>query len=181
MLHIRLCYLVAVLGSILWLSACEQPGTDSSAEDAGLQVANRVSLFESKGSQKQWLLTAEAVDFADLTSATLKNPELLLKQNGQDSARVQGDSGSFDYTNKLITVEGDARVESLGAKVVITTERFFYDINKDLIWSDQKTTILRGTAKSVAHEGIETDSKLTKIVLKKHTTRLPQDSQELKK
>ena len=121
------------------------------------------------------------MDFADLTRATLKNPELLLKQNGQNSARVTGQSGTFDYAQKLVTIEGDARVNSLTEKTLITTERFFYDVDKDRIWSDQKTTITRATAKSVARGGIETNSKLTRIELKKQTTQLPQNTNELKR
>lgn len=163
------------------LVACAKSENFSPDDNAGVQIANRVSIFESKDNQKQWLLTADAVDFADLTSATLKNPELLLKQDGQDSARVRGDSGTFDYNQKLVTIEGNAQVNSLTERTLITTERFFYDINKDRIWSDQKTTITRGTAKSVARGGIETNSKLTRIELKNQTTRLPKQATELKR
>ncbi len=163
------------------LSACAKQESFSPQDDTGVQLANRVSIFESKDNQKQWLLTADAVDFADLTRATLKNPELLLKQNGQNSARVTGQSGTFDYAQKLVTIEGDARVHSLTEKTLITTERFFYDVDKDRIWSDQKTTITRATAKSVARGGIETNSKLTRIELKKQTTQLPQNTNELKR
>ena len=163
------------------LVACAKPENFSPDENAGVQIANRVSIFESKDNQKQWVLTADAVDFADLTSATLKNPKLLLKQNGQDSARVSGESGTFDYNQKLVTIEGNAQVNSLTERTLITTERFFYDVNNDRIWSDQKTTITRGTAKSVARGGIETNSKLTRIELKKQSTRLPQQASELKR
>ena len=163
------------------LAACAKPETFSPDDNAGVQIANRVSIFESKDNQKQLVLTADAVDFADLTSATLKNPELLLKQNGQDSARVSGESGTFDYNQKLVTIEGNAQVNSLTERTLITTERFFYDVNNDRIWSDQKTTITRGTAKSVARGGIETNSKLTRIELKKQSTRLPQQASELKR
>ena len=163
------------------LAACAKPENFSPDDNAGVQIANRVSIFESKDNQKQWVLTADAVDFADLTSATLKNPELLLKQNGQDSARVRGESGSFDYNKKLVTIEGNAQVNSLTERTRITTERFFYEVNNDRIWSDQKTTITRGTAKSVARGGIETNSKLTRIELKKQSTRLPQQASELKR
>ena len=85
---------------LLTLAACGGKDSFAPEDDAGLQLASKVSIFEAKDSQKKWLLTAENVDFADLQSATLKNPELLLKENGQDSARVSGDSGTFDYTKK---------------------------------------------------------------------------------
>jgi len=177
----RIAKKLAVLGVICFLGACGKKDSFSPDDNAGVQLANRVSIFESKDNQQQWLLTAEAVDFADMTSATLKNPQLLLKQNGQDSARVSGHTGTFDYNKKLITIEGDAQIHSLTEQTLITTERFFYDVDKDKVWSDRKTTITRGTAKSVARGGIETDSKLKKIVLKNHATRVPQNARELKK
>ena len=105
---------------------------------------------------------------------------LLLKQNGQDSARVTGNTGTFDYEQKLITIQGAAQINALLERTVLTTERFFYDVNKDRVWSDLKTTITRGSAKAVARGGIETDSKLTRIELKQQATRLPVQLQELK-
>ncbi len=172
---------LTLLFAICLLVACGKKEEFAPQENTGVQLANRVSIFESKGNQKQWLLTADAVDFADMTRATLKNPELLLKENGQDSARVTGDTGTFDYPNKLITIEGNAKINSLTERVLITTERFFYDVNQDRVWSDQKTIITRDTAKSVARGGIETDSKLRKIEIKQHATRLPQNAGELKR
>lgn len=171
-----------ILGTLvlLALSACAKQEAFSPQDDAGLQIATNVSIFESKDNQKQWILTAQAVDFADLKTATLKNPVLLLKQNGQDSARVKGETGTFDYEKKLITIQGSAQINALLEHTVISTERFFYDVNKDRVWSDQKTTITRGTAKSVARSGIETNSKLTRIELKQQATRLPIHMQELK-
>lgn len=165
---------------LLLLSACNRTESFSPEEDTGVQIAHRVSIFESKDSQKQWILTAEAVDFADLNTSTLKNPVLLLKQNGQDSARVTGDSGTFDYLKKLVTIRGHAQIHSLTQRVLITTDRFFYDVDKDRVWSDAKTTITRGSAKSVARGGVVTDSKLSKIELKQHATRVPNTTDELK-
>lgn len=150
-------------------------------EDSGLQLASEVVIFESKDSQKQWILTAESVNFEDLQNATLKNPKLLLKKNGQDSAQVTGDSGSFDYTQKLVSINGHAKINALQENAVLTTDRFFYDIDKDRIWSNDKTVIIRNHAKVTARGGVETDSKLSKIELKKQTTHLPSDIRELQK
>lgn len=166
---------------LLTLAACGGKDSFAPEDDAGLQIASKVSIFESKDSQKKWLLTAENVDFADLQSATLKNPELLLKENGQDSARVSGDSGTFDYTKKLVTINGNAKIVSFTEDVVIATNRVFYDVNKDRIWSDDKTTVTRGGAKVTARGGVETNSKLTKIELKKQSTRLPKNAAELQR
>ncbi len=140
-----------------------------------------MSIFESQDNQKKWLLTAESVDFADLQSATLKNPELSLKEDGTDSARVSGDAGTFDYAKKLVTIDGNAQIVSLEEDVVIATDHVFYDVDKDRIWSDDKTTVTRGAAKITARGGVETDSKLTKIELKKQSTRLPQTTRELQR
>ena len=166
---------------LLTLAACGGKDSFAPEDDAGLQLASKVSIFESKNSQKKWLLTAENVDFADLQSATLKNPELLLKENGQDSARVSGDSGTFDYTQKLVTINGNAEIVSFTEDVVITTNRVFYDVNKDRIWSDDKTTVIRGGTKVTARGGVATNSKLTKIELKKQSTRLPENAAELRR
>lgn len=171
-------FLLPVLFS---LAACGGSDSFAPGDDAGMQIASKVSIFESKDSQKKWLLTAESVDFADLQSATLKNPELLLKENGQDSARVSGDSGSFDYAKKLVSIDGNAKIVSFTEDVVIATEHVFYDINKNRIWSDDKTTVTRGGAKVTARGGVETDSKLTKIELKKQSTRLPKKAKELQR
>ena len=163
------------------LGACGGQKDFSPEEESGLQLANEVAIFESKDSQKQWILTAEAVDFADLQNAALKNPKLLLKKDGKDSAQVTGDLGTFDYAQKLVSIEGHARIEALTHDAVLTTDRFFYDIDKDRVWSDNKTVVIRNHAKVTARGGVETDSKLTKIELKKQSTRLPADVRELKK
>ena len=173
-------YFILTLTVSTLFTACSRTESFSPEEDTGVQIANQVSIFESKDNQKQWILTAQAVDFADLNTPILKNPVLLLKQEGQDSARVSGDSGTFDYLKKLVTIEGHAQINSLTQQVLITTDRFFYDVDKDRIWSDTKTVITRGTAKSVARGGVVTDSKLSKIELKNHSTRVPRNVSELK-
>lgn len=173
--------LTVLLAALLCLGACGGSNEFSPAEDTGMQLASQVSLFESKDSQKKWLLRADAVDFADLKSATLKTPNLLLKENGTDSASVTGKTGVFDYPTKVVTIEGDAKIHSFTEKLLIEAERFFYDVDKDRIWSDGKTVITRGGAKVTARGGVETDSKLAKIEIKKQTTRLPKDARELQK
>ena len=172
---------VSGLLCLLLLGACQQKEAFAPEDNKGLQLASNVSIFESKTGQQQWVLTAEAVDFADLQNATLKNPVLLLKQDGQDAARITANTGQFDYTNKLVTLSGNTKLVSLTEQATITTDRFFYDVDKDRVWSDGRTVISRGTGQSVARGGIETDSKLTKIELKQHRTRLPKTAQELKK
>jgi len=160
------------------LAACGGSKT-STPEGADGQLATNVTIFSSKENQKEWVLHADAVNFENTQHAELNNPQLLLKQKGTDSARVTGERGTFNYDKQLVTLEGDAMLDSLTEKAHITAPRFFYDIAKDRIWSDARTVITRGTAKSIAKNGIETDSKLNKIVLKKHATRLPTDTREL--
>ncbi|MBQ3666974.1 MAG: LPS export ABC transporter periplasmic protein LptC [Elusimicrobiaceae bacterium] len=160
------------------LTACTAKQAPVPEEDA--QVATNVSIFSSKENQKQWVLEAQSVNFENMQSATLKNPRLLLKQNGEDSATVSGDMGTFNYAKQLVTIDGNATVQSLTQKIRITAPRFFYNVEKDRVWSDAKTIITRGTARSVAINGIETNSKLTKIIIKKHATQLPATTQELK-
>ncbi len=172
-------YWCLLLASLLLLS-CSDKKT-SAVEEDDAQVATHVSIFSSKDNQKQWMLQSQSVNFENMQNATLKEPRLLLKQNGQDSATVSGDMGLFDYTKQLVTIEGDAILESLTEKVKITAPRFFYDVAQDKIWSDARTVIARGTARSVAIHGVETDSKLNKIIIKKHATQLPQSIDELKR
>ncbi len=150
-----------------------------SPEDGDIQRAEGVTIFESKDSQKKWVLRADEVDFQDLNNAVLTNPRLLLRENGEDSAEVLGKRGTFDYTKKQVTIEGNALVRSFIEKTDLTTERFFYDIDKDRVWSDTKTIVTRANTKVTARGGIETDSKLQVIELKKQTTHLPQDIKEL--
>jgi len=170
----KTCFLFALL---IGLSACAAEEEKPAGED--LQRADNVTIFESKDSQHKWLLRADSVDFDNLNSAVLHNPHLLLRENGQDSAEVSGKSGTFDYTKKLVSIEGEALVKSFTENVTLATERFFYDVDKDRIWSDQKTTITRGTANITARGGIETDSKLLKIEFKKQSTQLPADLKEI--
>lgn len=153
----------------------------ASIEEEQEQVARKVSIFASKDNQKEWTLYAEAVDFADMQTATLQKPFLLLKQDGKDSASVTGNTGIFDYTNRLVTIEGNAVVTSYTEKLTLKTARIFYDIDTGRIWSDTKTVIKRGTATTTAKGGIETDAKLTKISLKKQTTKLPASERELQR
>ena len=172
-------YLVFAL-SVIWLTACGS-STTSPVEDSDGQLATNVSIFSSKENQKQWTLHADCVNFENQQSAQLKNPQLLLKQNGVDSATVSGQRGTFDYAAQLVSIDGGAVLESLTEKIRITAPEFFYNIAEDKIWSDTRTVITRGSAKSVAKNGIETNAKLTKIVLKKHATRLPSDPAELQR
>lgn len=162
----------------LLISACGGE-KDFSPDDGDMQRAEAVTIFESKDSQKKWILQADEVDFQDLNNAVLTNPRLLLRENGQDSAEVSGKRGTFDYIKKLVSIEGNAHVRSFTEKTDLATDRFFYDIEKDRVWSDKKTIVTRGNTKVTARGGIETDSKLLTIELKKQTTQLPQNMKEL--
>ncbi len=166
--------------ALLVVCAC---GTHSTppVEDADGQLATNVSIFSSKENQKQWTLHADSVNFENQQSAQLKNPQLLLKQNGVDSATVSGQRGTFDYAKQLVSLDRNAVLKSLTEQVHITAPEIFYDIAQDKIWSDTRTVITRGSAKSIAKNGIETNAKLTKIVLKKHATRLPVSAAELQR
>ncbi len=168
----------ALLFALLLLAACGGK-KEFSPEDGDMQRAGNVTIFESKDSQKKWILQAKEVDFQDMTNAVLTDPRLLLREEGQDSAEVSGRRGTFNYLKKLVSIEGDARIHSFKEKADLATERFFYDVDKDRIWSDRKTTVTRGGAQIVARGGIETDSKLLKIEFKKQNTRLPKDPKEL--
>lgn len=173
-------YICGIILVASCLCACSTPKS-TTEEDSDVQLATHVSIFSSKENQKEWVLLADSVNFENTQKATLKNPFLLLKQNGQDSATVSGETGTFDYTAQLVTIEGDATLESLQEKLRITASRFFYSITQNRIWSDTRTVITRATARSVAINGVETDSKLTKIIIKKHATQLPQNRNELKR
>lgn len=166
-----------LLVSVL-LAACSSH-TNTALEEQDGQVATHVSIFSSKENQKQWVLQAQSVNFENTQNATLKDPRLVLKQDGKDSAIVSGNLGTFNYTKQLVSIEGNAQLDSLTQRARITAPRFFYNVETDRIWSDAKTVITRGTARSVAINGIETNSKLTKIIIKKHATQLPQTRQEL--
>ena len=168
------------LAGICFLIACGG-NTPPTADDTDGQVATKVSIFSSKENQKEWVLRADSVNFENMQNAELKNPQLVLKQNGQDSALVSGKRGTFNYEKQLVSIEGDALLEAITQQVRITSSEFYYALDSDKIWSDTRTVITRGTAKSIAKNGIETDSKLTKIVLKKHTTRLPDTVGELQR
>ncbi|MBO5911689.1 MAG: LPS export ABC transporter periplasmic protein LptC [Elusimicrobiaceae bacterium] len=167
--------------STLLLSACYTSSSTLPQDEQDSQLATNVSIFSSQENQKKWVLNADTVNFENKQIATLKNPKLLLKQNGQDSATVSGQMGLFDYGKQLVTIEGNAVLESLDEKAHITAQHFFYDIAKDKIWSDVRTVITRGTARSVALYGVETDSKLNKIIIKKHATQLPKTRQEIQR
>lgn len=166
------------IGLALLLTACGgKAKTPLQEEDA--QIATNVSIFSSKENQKQWVLNAKSVNFENMQNATLKDPYLVLKENGVDSATVTGEVGTFDYAKHLVTIEGNALLESLTENARISAPRFFYNVEKDRIWSDARTVITRGTARSIAINGVETDSKLNRIIIKKHATQLPKDRQEL--
>lgn len=167
-----------LLLSIGLLTACSN-SKPFSPDDEEMQRAKNVTLFQAKDSENKWILHADQVDFENMTHAVLTNPHLLLREEGKDSAEVSGKRGILDYEDKTVSIEGDAHVHSLTQQILLTTDRFFYDIDKDRIWSDKKTLITRGTAKITARGGIETDSKLQKIEFKKQSTRLPTNPREL--
>ena len=164
---------------LLLLGACGGGPTNPAEEDAGTQMAEQVSIFSSKDNQKEWLLQADSVDFAGMEKATLKNPQLLLNENGRQSLSVSGQTGIFDYTQKRVTIEGNAKIVSYVEDAQITAPAFFYRIEDDKIWSEARTVITRGTARTVARGGIQTDSKLSKISIKKQSTRVPKTQKEI--
>ncbi len=172
-------WLVTLIACVC-VAACNGEKENFSPDEGDMQRARQVSLFESKDSQNKWILHADEVDFEDMQHAVLFHPRLLLRENGQDSAQVTGEQGILDYSKKLVTIERNARVESFLQDAVLTTDRFFYDIDKDRVWSDKKTLVTRGNTKVTAKAGIETDSKLRKIEFKKQSTELPLNPDELR-
>ena len=173
--------LAALMAGCFLLGACGGEQKTNPTEDAGMQMAEKVSIFSSKDNQKEWLLQAESVDFSGMEKATLKQPQLLLNENGQKSAEVSGKVGVFDYPQKRVSIEGDAKAVSFTEDVILTAPSFFYDIEADRIWSDSRTVITRGTAKITARGGIVTDSKLAKIEIKKQTTNVPKSTKNFKR
>lgn len=162
------------------LYACTNRPDELLNQEAGIQHAKQVSIFQSKDSQQQWILQADAVDFVGLNQAVLHAPRLLLRENGQDKARVSGQRGTFDYGKQLVSIEGHARVRALAEDALLTSEQFFYDVQKDHIWSDDKTVVTRADATITARNGIETDSKLNRIEFKQQHTRLPDNPSAFK-
>jgi len=171
-------YLFLTLATLI---ACSGSNEEMAANEEHAQLATNVSIFASRENQKEWILLADTVNFSDLQRATLSNPSLLLKQNGQDNASVRGKTGIFDYTKHLVTIDGNAKVQSFAEHLTITAPAFFYDIDTDRIWSDGKTIVTRGTASIVAKGGIVTDSKLNKIDFKNQITKLPVSAREFKR
>lgn len=149
-------------------------------EDPGMQKANTVSIFESKGSQKRWILNSRDVDFSDMQNAALESPELLLKENGQDSAKITAERGIFNYPSKLVTLRGKVKATSFTQKLTLETDHMYYDVNKDRVWTEAKTIVTRGGVRTTAKNGVVTNSKLTQIEFKRQTTQLPQTLQEIK-
>ena len=80
-------------------------------------------------------------------------------------------------------INGTTDKQSGNMRLAENTHALFtsLDIAQDKIWSDTRTVITRGSARSVAINGVQTNSKLTKIIIKKHSTRLPKDTSELKR
>lgn len=166
-------------GCLVLLAACGN--AQQAIPEEQEQLAQQVSIFASKDNQKKWILLADSVNFENMQSAVLYKPSLLLKQDGEDSARLTGNTGSFNYPKHLVTIEGNAVIQSFLENLTISANRFFYNIDSNTVWSDGKTTITRGSAVSIAKGGVVTDNKLSRIELKKHTTRLPVSSTELKR
>lgn len=166
--------------SFVLLAACGSED-DVQKDEAHEQLATEVSIFASKDNQKEWMLLADTVNFADAKNATLSHPSLLLKQDGKDSARITGETGSFDYSKRWVEIKGNAVIESFTEHLTIKTNRFFYNIDTDTIWSDGKTVITREGASITAEKGVETNSKLTKIEFRKQTTHVPSSVKNLTK
>ena len=169
------------LGAALLCACGGEEKKANPTEDTGMQLAENVSIFSSKDNQKEWLLQADSVDFSGMEKATLKKPLLLLNENGKKSAQVSGEVGIFDYPQKRVTIEGNAKAVSFTEGADLASARFFYQIDEDRIWSDTRTTGTAGGVKITAKGGIETDSKLAKIQIKKQTTRLPKTTKNLKR
>lgn len=165
---------------ILALGACGSEKNFSPNEDPGMQKANTVSIFESKDSQKRWMLNSKDVDFSDMQNAALDRPELILKENGQDSAKITATRGIFNYPKKTVTLKGKVKALSFTQNLVLETDYMYYDVDKDRVWTNAKTLVTRGGVRTTAKNGIETNSKLTKIEFKNQSTQLPQTVEEIK-
>lgn len=171
-------HLLPALCLLVLLAACSGSGT-LSPDEGEKQQARQVTIFQSRDSQKKWELYAEEVNFENTSHAVLLNPRLLLRENGQDSAEITGKRGTLNYDDKLVSIEGNAHIRSYTQQAELATDRFFYDLDKDRVWSDKKTLVTRGGTQITARGGIETDSKLRKIQFKKQSTQLPQDIRQL--
>ena len=163
----------------LCLAACGGE-KEFSPDDGDMQRAENVTIFESKDSQKRWMLYSKDVDFSNMQNAALDSPELFLKENGQDSAKITAARGIFNYPKKTVTLKGKVKALSFTQNLTLETDYMYYDVDKDRVWTDAKTLVTRGGVRTTAKNGIETNSKLTKIEFKNQSTQLPQTVEEIK-
>lgn len=164
---------------LLACAACakqDAPQQDSAPAQRGYNI----TLSESTAGQTAWRLEVKEADFFDGEQyLTLKNPSLILNENGQTNSTVTSLKGRYDVANHLITLSKKVTGVSQKENAKIETEEIFYDTQTKEIWSDSPVRLTRGKI-TVNGAGLRANGDLSQIEIIKQKTALPADIKDIK-
>lgn len=154
----------------------------SGGNDAGTltQEIRGLTMYEFRSGKTEWSVTAKRAVLSDANAtAQLFSPEVQISKKNKLTARIKADKGIVDIENKTVTLLEDVDGVSETEKVTIKTERLDFDVNRDLIWTDQPITLTQSGVK-VKGRGFSAKPDLSEIEIRKQETSLPKNADPAK-
>lgn len=154
----------------------------SGGSDAGTltQEIRGLTMYEFRSGKTEWSVTAKRAVLSDASStAQLFSPEVQISKRNKLTARIKANKGVVDIEKKTVTLLENVDGVSETEKVTIKTMRLDFDIDRDLIWTDQPITLTQSGVK-VKGQGFSAKPDLSEIEIKKQETSLPKTADPAK-
>jgi LPS export ABC transporter protein LptC len=129
-----------------------------------------VKFSEVNNNQIRWTLDATTARFVDgETRIYLDGPKIHLFENGAPSSDIDAETGFLNMAQKDAQIETNVKVVSKSEAMTMLTSRLFFSSEKNIIWTEDPVTILRGD--TITHgKGLTAKPDLSEIEITQQET-----------
>jgi len=120
---------------------------------------------------KNWDLYCDIAELNEKDKIIIcKNSNITVFKNGLKSAKITGNYGFVNLNDKKSFIQDNVKVHSYTQDTDLYSNKLYFDSNKELIWSDEKVTVINKEIETKAM-GFEAKPDLSIIKFFSHETK----------
>lgn len=163
-------YLI-ILSLVLLISACGKNDANTGGETPA-QHAEGVIMQETVSGTPSWKLKATSANFYENKDVTMENPVITFNKDQKNEAVLVSKHGSFK--GAVITFWGSVMLRVKDEKLILTTEKLFYNTETKIAWTNLPFTLKRNGI-TVKGKALTASDGFSNIEIFKQVTDLPAD------